>query len=130
MGFNPVFKGLKYKGMTDWQEHILRSKSKPIAVNVLLVWILHHEAGEPILLNLWRRNEIRINVFTVHTSISINMLLTVGPASCTTVLEYSTEGFLHSDTQFFKILGLMFLVLRVRSTPQLATFVFRPSHQL
>jgi hypothetical protein len=116
--------------MTDSQQHILRTKSKPIAVNVLLVWILHHEAGEGILLNLWRRNEIRIHVFTVHPSISINMLMTVGSASCATILEYFTEGFVHSGTPYFKIFDLMFLVLLARSISQLVTFVFRPSHQL
>jgi len=57
------------------------------------------------------------------------MLPTVDCASCTTLLEYFTKGFVHSDTQYFKIFILMFRVL-FRSTPQLATYVFRPSHQL
>jgi hypothetical protein len=57
------------------------------------------------------------------------MLLTVGRAICTTVLEYFTEGFVHSDTQYFKIFGLMFRVL-ASFIPQLATFVVMPSHQL
>jgi len=116
--------------MTDSQEHLLCTKSKPVTVIVLLVWILHHDAGERTLLNLWLRNEIRIYVFTVHPSISINMLLTVGSASCTTALEYFTLGFVHSGTLYFKIFDFMFRVLLVSSIPQLATFVFRPSHQL
>jgi len=57
------------------------------------------------------------------------MLPIVGRASCTAVLEYFTEGFVHSDTQYFKIFGLMFRVL-ASFIPQLATFLVRTSHQL
>jgi hypothetical protein len=113
--------------MTDSQEHILCTKSNPIAVSVLLVWTLQPRSRGAYLTKYMASNEIRIYVFILQTSLSLIMLLTVGRASCTIVLEYFTEGFVHSNTQYFKIFGLMSRVL-VRSTPKLATYVFRPSH--
>jgi hypothetical protein len=108
--------------MTDSKEHILGTKSNTLSVNVLLVWILQSRGRGTHLAESVASKEIRIYVFTVHTSISTIMLLTVSPASCTTVLEYFTEGFVHSDTQYFKVFGLIFRVLLVNSILQLATF--------